>query len=758
MDNKADVKAIMARFQGGGTNSEDVPSMPAGHTKQPLHATLSSGPTLQTKKPISGSNTSSAMPIPQKPTYMKNTILTKSDTDISESHTAKSLAARFANKDDASTHNKPLLINKQPLHPPQAPESQSSQQKPTVHKPPVGYNPGLSKPSPAFGSKPSWVKDDNGSVPSITNTTPPKVPPLQHKPSSSIQKLRQQTEEITKTNTDIANKPFPPPNSALKPLSNYKSAQNVFIKEQSKSEHSNTDVTEDGANKPSLSAANTTPPPKPPTSKKPSIKKPVKPPSQTSGVNGETTSEPKRNPLLNSLALGTAPVKPNRPLNVNLERFRNGQEAADDGPGTLKKPFLPPPPTSHPSNTSNQVIPTQPNQPTQAPSLPPRHPGAIIQPDPDENYDDVGLISSPAPPPLPPTAAHPSQRLKSEDNSDGEMYEDLDERWEMELKEQEKKREKEEKEEKRIEAEKKEQKEREKKEQDARKKFKLVGPLEAIHKGTARVDCRGGKAELSLKQGECVDIIRVQGNPEGKWLGQTQDGSIGYVKITSVEIDFNTLKSHGRQQAYEPDVYDDIDVAPDNSSGIKGPGVVLPLPPDEEGEIYDDVIDQNLEVRIPPPPSQFTTDRSSVTTVQPGAAIDEEIYDDVDSQNLPPLPPISSIPMLKGKNKNEETDPKKQKKFEKEEKEFRKKFKYDGPIQVLDQVTILPTLTIKKWSGKDLPVKPGEKLDVIVNAVENKLICRNDEGKFGYVLTSHIVAVDAEIYDDIGNDCIYDND
>lgn len=131
-----------------------------------------------------------------------------------------------------------------------------------------------------------------------------------------------------------------------------------------------------------------------------------------------------------------------------------------------------------------------------------------------------------------------------------------------------------------------------------------MGPLEAIHQAKARVDCRGSKTDLALKQGDSLDIIRVQGNPEGKWLGRTQDGSsgfkssllpffnletrtettisfeftimrheislclrflpptVGYVKTTSVEIDFNTLKNCSTQQLSEPEVYDDIDVAP----------------------------------------------------------------------------------------------------------------------------------------------------------------------------------------------------
>lgn len=33
------------------------------------------------------------------------------------------------------------------------------------------------------------------------------------------------------------------------------------------------------------------------------------------------------------------------------------------------------------------------------------------------------------------------------------------------------------------------------------------------------------------------------------------------MKTTSVEIDFNTLKNRKAQQAYDPEVYDDIDVA-----------------------------------------------------------------------------------------------------------------------------------------------------------------------------------------------------
>ncbi|XP_070780924.1 FYN-binding protein 1 [Enoplosus armatus] len=790
MQNKSDVKAIMARFQASGASTDETSSTPAGRTKQPLHPTLSSGPTLQTKKPVLESLSGSAINVAPKQAFLKSTVSTKSDTEAHEPNKTRALASRFVNTQDDTNNSKPFIVNKQqiPLKSPlsQAPEAKGPVQKPLLNKPSLSSTLSDSKsvfpkPSAALGSKPSWVKEDSGG--GVTGATPPKMPPLQQKPRSSIVKLRQQNEEMAGANTDTANKPSPPANSSFKPTSNFRTAQNIFNKEKDKTEQSDSALKADGASKLPLTASNSIFPPKPPTSKKPSLKKPPKPSPQTSSVNGDATSGPKRNPLPNSLALGPAPAKPNRPPKVNLENIKKGAEASDDGPGTFKKSIIPTPLASYPSNHSNHVTQTQPPQ-AAVPSLPPRHPGTMTQE--DEFYDDVDeFISSPPPPP--PSTGHPSQRAKEENDDNDEydeMYEYLDERWEEAEQKQEKTKEKDEKEEKkRLEAEKKEQKEREKKEQDARKKFKLVGPLEVIHQGKARVDCKGNKTDLALKQGDCLDIIRVQGNPEGKWLGRSQDGSIGYVKTTSVEIDFDTLKNRKAQPVYDPEVYDDIDVASTDNSGIKGPGVVLPPLPGDGGQIYDDVIDPNLEVspldsrsspakprsflrmfdrnrrpastKVVPPPSQFTADGSSD---QPGAVIDEEIYDDVDSQTLPPPPPLSSLPTVRGKSKTEEMDPKKQKKFEKEEKDFRKKFKYEGEIQVLYQVTIIPTLTNKKWAVKELPVKAGEKLDVIVKAVDNKLTCRNEDGKFGYVSTSHIVMDDGDIYDDIGDDCIYDND
>ncbi|XP_053735675.1 FYN-binding protein 1 isoform X1 [Synchiropus splendidus] len=730
MENASDIKTIMARLQARGLNAAEgqseppARSEPPGRLKQPVQPSLSTG----TKKPPFESFSGN---LPPKPSFLKNTASTNIHPSGSETN---------------KTTGRPVMPHKVPLSTkPNFSEVKDAASKPLFTKPPLtssnsDLKPAFPKPPQGLNTKPSWVMNRNGSSPSSVSP-PPKIS-MPNQMSSS--RPWQQSEE--KPNDD-APKKFPPSsNTHFKPSSTFRNLQSNFSKDTEK-----TEVTIEAGNKASFPAPTSVPPPIPAPSKKPSLK--VK-------SGSPLNSGPKQKALPHPSTLGPPPVKPQRPPYVNLDIFR----AADTSNGShiFKKGQTP-----AASNVSNTGPPVRTSQGA-APNLPQRH-GTIIQS--EEIYDDVEeVIDSNSPPPLPPMTSHPSQGAKEQSDDDGEMYEDLEDRWD----EQNIEKDKDEKEQKkRLEAERKEQKEREKKEQDGRKKFKLVGPMTVIHQGKALMDCRGSKTDLALKQGESLDIIRTQGNPEGKWLGRNQDGSIGYVKITSVKIDFNSLKNYQTQKADDQEVYDDIEQASSGDSAAKEFRA-------EDDEIYDDVVDAELHdssfqsrssymkarnlLRIidrnrrpssskvaPPPCPERSPD-------QRGAAVDEEIYDDVDAQSPPLLPPVSSIPTLKNKNKGEEIDPKRQKKMEKEEKEFRKKFKYEGEIQVLDQVTVLPTMTNKKWSGKELSIKAGEKLDVIVKPVDNKMVCRNAEGKFGYVATIHIVTDDGEIYDDVGEDCIYDND
>lgn len=327
--NKSDVKSIMARFQAGGASTDETSSTPVGRTKQPLHSTFSSGPAIQTKKPVLESLSGSAINVPPKPNFLKSTVSTRSDTEATEPNKTKALASRFSNtQDSTNTNGKPVKPLKPTLS--QTPEAKDLGHKPALNKPPLSSTfsdtkPAFPKPSPVGISKPSWVKEDGGGE---SGSTPPKIPSIQSKPPSSMLKLRQQNQEVAPAGMDVANKPPPPGNSTPKPQpSSFQMAQNMFNKESDRTEQSDS-VRAEGAGRPPVDATNSTQPPKPPASKKPSIRKPS---PHAGSVHTEATPGPKRNPLPNSYALGPAPAKPNRPPKVNLEAFKRGAEPCDDG-------------------------------------------------------------------------------------------------------------------------------------------------------------------------------------------------------------------------------------------------------------------------------------------------------------------------------------------------------------------------------------------------------------------------------------------
>ncbi|XP_052015818.1 FYN-binding protein 1 isoform X1 [Apodemus sylvaticus] len=503
-----------------------------------------------------------------------------------------------------------------------------------------------------------------------------------------------------------------------------------------------------------------------------------KPWNQSQEKEGDKNSAtPKQKSLPPLSVLGQPPSKPSRPPNVDLTRFRKADSAnsASKSQTPYSTTSLPPPPPTHPA--SQPPLPaSHPTHPP-VPSLPPRNikpPLDLKHPINEENQD--GVMHSDG-----------TGNIEEEQESEGETYEDIES-----SKERDKKREKEEK--KRLELERKEQKEREKKEQELKKKFKLTGPIQVIHHAKARCDVKGGKNELSFKQGEDIEIIRITDNPEGKWLGRTARGSYGYIKTTAVEIDYDSLKrkkdslnaAPPRLVEDDQEVYDDVaeQDAP-NSHGQSGSGGMFPPPPPDD-EIYDGIEEEGADDGSVPQVDEKTNawswgilkmlkgkdDRKKSIREKPKVSesdnnegpsfpsphkqldVGEEVYDDVDASDFPPPP----AEMSQGRAKTEEKDPKKLKKQEKEEKDLRKKFKYDGEIRVLYSTKVAPSLTSKKWGARDLQIKPGESLEVIQSTDDTKVLCRNEEGKYGYVLRSYLVDNDGEIYDDIADGCIYDND
>ncbi|XP_070602080.1 FYN-binding protein 2 isoform X3 [Erythrolamprus reginae] len=76
-------------------------------------------------------------------------------------------------------------------------------------------------------------------------------------------------------------------------------------------------------------------------------------------------------------------------------------------------------------------------------------------------------------------------------------------------------------------------------------------------------------------------------------------------------------------------------------------------------------------------------------------------------------------------------------KMTKEEQSFRERFMYNKEIMVINTAVAHCSNTSIR-GNLDLRILPGEQLEVIDITEGNQLICRNSEGKYGYVLLEHL--------------------
>ncbi|XP_071434190.1 PML-RARA-regulated adapter molecule 1 [Pithys albifrons albifrons] len=164
-----------------------------------------------------------------------------------------------------------------------------------------------------------------------------------------------------------------------------------------------------------------------------------------------------------------------------------------------------------------------------------------------------------------------------------------------------------------------------------------------------------------------------------------------------------------------------------------------------------------------------------------GTGDEDEIYDDAESVGLPRrspgllLPPVSwppvypcprrggdagqasnTVTLLAAAQREAQVSQKMKtmtlkecKKEEKADKEFQKKFKFEGSINVLTQMMVDPAATEKRGRGKNLPVRRGEILDVIQFTNEEQILCRNSQRRYGYMPRAVMLHLDTDIYDDV---------
>uniref|UniRef100_A0A8C5TN45 FYN binding protein 1 n=1 Tax=Malurus cyaneus samueli TaxID=2593467 RepID=A0A8C5TN45_9PASS len=420
---------------------------------------------------------------------------------------------------------------------------------------------------------------------------------------------------------------------------------------------------------------------------------------------------PKRKALPPVFELGQPPQKPKRPPTVNLGKFQKSM------------------PSSRPKKERVDLKQKGPSSAAPAPSVSPSHYPVQLPPRPAASHPSLQV---PAAPSLPPRNIKPS----SETISVSHILS-----WPCTFRSprgKEKKRDKEDK--RRMDQEKKEQKEKEKKEQELRRKFKLTGPIEVLHQARACVDHKGGKNELTVKQGDKIEIIRLTDNPEGKWLGRTK-GCYGYIKTTMVEIDYDSLKRK-QQPSTRADVkHTESDQETYDDVGEQDTTNVFSSPPSDQDMYDEDAVlrsvsqdeDKNgiwswgILKRLKVKDDKKKSVREKTAKVNE-AEENENLF--VPNFVLSATSWFSSSKSASfGKCKSEEKDVQKLKKMEKEEKEFRKKFRFDGEIKVLYSTTTVQDLPPKRWGYKHLQIKAGETLDVIESTDDTKVLCRNEEGK-----------------------------
>nr|XP_023502020.1 PML-RARA-regulated adapter molecule 1 [Equus caballus] len=131
--------------------------------------------------------------------------------------------------------------------------------------------------------------------------------------------------------------------------------------------------------------------------------------------------------------------------------------------------------------------------------------------------------------------------------------------------------------------------------------------------------------------------------------------------------------------------------------------------------------------------------------------------DEVPSTQQSPRRPPQDPELRKEKGPQEQQMPamdpkvlKQIRKAEKAEREFRKKFKFEGEIVIQTRMMIDPNAKTRRGGGKHLGIRRGEILEVIEFTNKDEMLCRDTKGKYGYVPRTALLPLETEVYDDVG--------
>ncbi|XP_073861927.1 FYN-binding protein 2 isoform X10 [Macaca fascicularis] len=292
----------------------------------------------------------------------------------------------------------------------------------------------------------------------------------------------------------------------------------------------------------------------------------------------------------------------------------------------------------------------------------------------------------------------------------------------------------------------------------------------------------GRRNMLAGKQEAMIDVIQTNPCPEGPKLARHSQGHCGYLEVLESTKETPDL-GVSKPSSISEEIYDDVEYS---RKEVPKPNFRSSFASNSENreEMYEDVyktknnypkIDldgkealKRLQQFFKKEKDRFKIKKtkskenlSAFSILLPDLELKSQeviIYDDVDlsekeSKDEDKLkmwkPKFLTQKEKKEKNGAEESESfsprsffktKKQNleknRMKREEKLFRERFKYNKEIIVIN--TAVACSKNSRNGIFDLPISPGEELEVIDTTEQNLVICRNSKGKYGYVLIEHL--------------------
>ncbi|XP_057565984.1 PML-RARA-regulated adapter molecule 1 isoform X1 [Hippopotamus amphibius kiboko] len=160
----------------------------------------------------------------------------------------------------------------------------------------------------------------------------------------------------------------------------------------------------------------------------------------------------------------------------------------------------------------------------------------------------------------------------------------------------------------------------------------------------------------------------------------------------------------------------------------------IPPDPDEAYELYDDV--EPTADSSPSPKGREAVLSTQQPLWRPPQDPEPRKEKAPQPQQLPPTD-LKSLRQIR--------------KAEKAEREFRKKFKFEGEIVIQTRMMIDPNAKTRRGGGKHLGIRRGEILEVIEFTNKEEMLCRDTKGKYGYVPRTALLPLETEVYDDVAS-------